>query len=163
MKPNTAKANPQQQQMYDLVMVNARKVIYGTEPNDNQRFEVLVQKLKAAQGEVGDAIGQTAALILTNVSGALAKKGMTVPPEILYAAGRELVAELIVIAQSAKVIPPGKQTAIEQQALQAGLKAYQKAQQPPQAGPQGAPVSPPPQPPQTPAPAAAMAQPQVGA
>lgn len=147
------KATPQMQAVYDTVMITARKIIYGTSPQDDQRFQVLVQKLKGAKGEIGDVIGQTVAVILTNVSGALQKSGRPVPPQVLFAAGRELVAEVIQIAQSAKILPPGKQTAIEQQAINAGIQAYQKGQQQPaqpapQAAAQAAQPAPPPQPPQ---------------
>lgn len=159
--PKIEKAAPQMQALYDKVMITARKVIYGTSPQDDQRFEVLVQKLKGAKGEIGDVIGQTVAVILTNVGGAAQKQGMPVPPQVLFAAGRELVAEIIHIAQSAKILPPGKQTAIEQQAIRAGIQAYQRGQQPPkarppapqQAAPQGAapaPAATPPQPPMQP-------------
>lgn len=148
------KATPQMQAVYDTVMVTARQVIYGKTPEDNQRFQVLLQKLKGAKGEIGDVIGQTVAVILANVGGALQKAGKPVPPPVLFAAGRELVAEIIEIAQSAKILPPGKQTAIEQQAITAGVQAYQKGQQPPQQPPAQAQPQPAAQP---------MPQPQPGA
>lgn len=145
------------QGLYDWVMTTARKVIYGTDAADHQRFDVLVKKLKSAGGDIGDVIGQTAAVVISNIQGAAQKKGQPVPVQVLFQAGREIVAEIILIAQKAGVIPPGKQTAIEQQAIAAGLKAYQKGQAAPQqpapqaataqppAAPQ-APVQPPPQP-----------------
>jgi hypothetical protein len=150
----TGKAPAPMQKLYDLTMVAARKLIYGNNQQDGQRFDLIVKRLEQSRADIGEAIGTTVATILFNVRGGLAKQLQTqVPDPVLFAAGRELVTELIAIAQAKGIMPQGKQTAIEQQAIESGIKAYRVAIAPPKPG----------QPAQPPQPVAPMQPPAQGA
>lgn len=148
-----AKATPEQQAQYDQMMLAARKVIYGDpKAPDGTRFQMVLQRLANAKGNLAEAIGGITAVILANVAGAAKKQGRTIPTVILVNAGREIIADLIEIAIAAKFMPKEQAAQMVPQAIAYALRAYKAGTAPPQpaqAQP-AAPASAPPGPPASP-------------
>lgn len=114
---------PEEQAMYDTVMVNARKVLYG-DRDDDSRFKVLLQRMAAGKANLPETIGQIAATVLLNIAGAAEQKQRQIPGDVLFHAGDEIVDDLIEIAASGKLMEQGQAEQVKKGALFAGLKMY---------------------------------------
>lgn len=91
---------PQEQQQYDLVVVAALGIVYA-----KGAPQMIVSKLKsfAQQGPDGIAsgIGNTTAMVLISVKTAFQKQGRAIPPDVMFGAGKEVVAAILEIAATA--------------------------------------------------------------
>lgn len=155
-----ANVTPQQQQMYDRVMVMARGIIFGDPKKPEiDPLKMILDRLAGGKESMGQEIGETAGNIMATLRNGFAKKGRKVPPEILFHATREVIADLVEIAVSAKLMPEADRAKVTKEALMKGVEqfkqhAMREAQLPAQ-GPQGQ-GQPPPQgaaPPAAPQPA----------
>jgi len=126
-KPNVS---PQDQALYDQVMLAARKVIYGDpkNPADDMRFKMVMQRLQGGKDEIGVTIGQLTATVLSNVQRAIVQAGKQVPGYILFHAGLELIADLIQTAVAAKLMTDTQSADVTQQAVLEAMKTYKRAQ-----------------------------------
>lgn len=147
--------SPEEQQLYDHVMLAARQNIFG-DKNDDTRFKMVVQRLLKGRDELASNIGGIAAVTMINIAGAIQKQGKQVPGDILLHAGDELVDNLIQIAEEAKLAKPSEHDELKKQAMFDGIKLYAQSQKgqgqgaaPAQPGP---PQGQPPQPAQPPTP-----------
>jgi hypothetical protein len=128
-QPETEKpegnVTPEEQKMYDGVMVAARKVLFG-DAEDDTRFKMVLQRLAAAKqgNELPQAIGSMAAVVMANIQGAAEKKGREIPGDVLFHAGDEVVDDIINIAVAGKLIDERQRMDVKPQALFEGLKAF---------------------------------------
>jgi hypothetical protein len=111
--------SPEEQDMYDTVMVAALAQIYS-----DQTFPTVVEKLKSQKEEIGAGIGHTAAMILMSIKGAAEQQGKQIPDDVLFGAGQEVVAELIQVAIDAKLMDEAQTDDILQQAMLEGMKVF---------------------------------------
>jgi hypothetical protein len=111
--------SPQEQRMYDAVVTACFGIMY----NDNG-FKILLQKLTALRSNMGDGIGHTAAMLIMSVRGGLKQQGTDIPGDVLYAAGQEVIENLVDIAVGAKLADETDRTKLTQQALMSGLKVF---------------------------------------
>jgi pyruvate dehydrogenase E2 component (dihydrolipoamide acetyltransferase) len=122
-KPNVS---PQDQALYDRVMIAARRVIYG-DPNDDQRFRMVVQRMAGARDQLGQTIGNITATVLANVQGSIQKAGRQVPSYILFHAGREVIADLVQIAIAAKFATQAQVAQLTKVAIFQAVETYKRA------------------------------------
>lgn len=116
-QPNVS---PEEQAQYDRVIIEAQGLMYT-----ENGIKTIVQKLTSMKDRLPLAIGHTAAMLIKSVSGGLKKAGQPVEGDVLFAAGQEIVADLIEIAQAAKLVPEGEDPEVlMQQSLFEGLKVY---------------------------------------
>lgn len=90
---------PEEQELYDVVVVTAQAYLYSPGAT-----KMVVEKIKSMEPEKGlpYAIGHTCAMILLSLKGAREKQKMPpIPGDVMYAAGAEVIAELLVIADRA--------------------------------------------------------------
>jgi hypothetical protein len=95
-RPNVS---PEEQKQYDNVVVAALSFIYS-----NGATKMVVQKLtdeSKPPGSIQKAIGHTTAMILLSVNGSIEKRGGQVSKDVIFAAGQEVIAELLTIAENA--------------------------------------------------------------
>lgn len=96
----TPNVTPEEQAQYDTVVVAGLSFLY----NDTGGAKAAVQKLKSeveGGGTLARAIGHTVAMILISVNRAVKKKGGEVPKDVMFAAGQEVLAALIELAEEA--------------------------------------------------------------
>ncbi|MGZ5581795.1 MAG: hypothetical protein ACXWG8_00325 [Usitatibacter sp.] len=116
---------PEEQQQYDTVVVAALSFLYA-----DGATKMVVQKLKdesQGPGGLAKAIGHTCAMILISVKRALAQKGKQVPPDVMFGAGKEVIAEIITIAEKAGLAKQGDEQLLKTSAFEA-VKAYGDAE-----------------------------------
>lgn len=120
--------SPQEQAMYDVTMIAARKNIYG-EGKDDARFKMVLDRLSKGRNDLAANIGGIAAVTLSNIAGAAKKQGREVPGYILFHAGDELVDDLIEIALGAKLAKPDQRDELKKASMFEGLKLYGSTEQ----------------------------------
>ena len=133
-----AKANEKQKSMYDTVMLQARSMIFT-----DYGIQAIVERIKGFSSPE-EGIAYTAAMMMRSIKGGYAKKGKVVPPEILAAAFKETVGDLIEVAVAAKLVHEDDKGEAAKNALHMGAIFYKKAKptkggapQQPQGQPQG--------------------------
>lgn len=148
----TGNVTPEEQKMYDAVMLAARTNIYG-DAKDDTRFKMVVQRLMQGRQDLASNVGGIAAVTMLNIAGSAQKQGKQVPGDVLLHAGDELVDDLLEIAEKAGLSKPAQHDELKKQAMFDGIKLFAQDQQkqkqgaaggqpPPGAGapaPQGAP------------------------
>lgn len=126
------KADPAQQEMFDLVMANVRGMIF-----DDQGVNTVIEKIRGAEGGPAQGIGHTAAMVVKSVNGGIAKQGKQVPQPVMYGALRGAVGDLTEVSAAAKVIPEEQKPQVAQQALPLAVKFLGGQDKPqPQTAPQ---------------------------
>lgn len=134
MEPQAkTKADPQQQKMYDIVMLQAREMIFN-----DVGMKSVVEQIGSAEKGPASGIGYTAAMLMKSVQGGLKEKGKRVPPEVLTGAYAETVADLTEVAVAAKLVPEEQKSVVAKQALAEGGAAFRGAGKPQPAQPHGA-------------------------
>lgn len=119
-QPNVS---PEEQAQYDAFMKQARGILMGT-PDSDQSMVIVLEKLKAGRDDIGTAIGDTAAKVLRSVASGIEGKGRQVPQDILFAAGDEVVDELIEMAVAVGFMKEEQSEKIKKQAVFEGLRVY---------------------------------------
>lgn len=114
-----ANVTPQEQALYDFVMVQAHENLYS-----EQGVKSLMEKFSSMKDRIPFAVGHTAAMLMRSVGGGLEQNGIPVDQNVLFHAGTELVADIVEIAVAAKIIPEEQAAEVGQQAIFEGLKAY---------------------------------------
>lgn len=122
MTTKQGKATPDQQSMYDVIMVQVRNMIYN-----DQGMKTVLEQIKSAEAGPQRGIGYTAAMLMKSVKGGIEKQGKTVPPDILMAAYAETVADLTEVAVAANIVPEDQKAAIAKAAMADGAKIFQQA------------------------------------
>lgn len=112
-QPNVS---PQEQAMYDTVVLNARGIIFG------DKNETVVKKLEEAGENVAESVGHTAAMILRSIAGGIEKKGRQVPKEVLVSAMDDVISDLIDVATAAKITTAKEEGKVAEGALKSGVK-----------------------------------------
>lgn len=119
--------SPQDQALYDRVMVIARQNIYG-DPGDDARYKIVLQRLAGGKAELAATIGRITGTILANIQGALQKGGKSVPNYILLHAGLEIIADLAEISVAAKLADQAQVQAITKEAALTAVQTFKAAQ-----------------------------------
>jgi hypothetical protein len=112
---------PQEQEQYDTIVVAALSFLYA-----DGATKMVVQKLKdeaSGNGGLAQAIGHTCAMILRSIKRALAQQNKQVPPDIMFHAGAEVIAEIITIAEHAGLAKEGDEALLRDAAFRA-VKTY---------------------------------------
>jgi len=120
-QPNVS---PEEQKIYDTVMSMALNMMYG-----KGAVETLIKKLQGSKDNIAGAIGHTAAMIMSSVSSGAAGKGKSIPDDILFAAGQEVVADLVEIAVKTKLIKEEASDSVAEAALFEGVRIWGKQMQ----------------------------------
>jgi hypothetical protein len=110
--------SPEEQQIYDTVVIAANSIIYGDES-----AKVVLQKLEAEQGSP-KIIGHTAAMIALSIQGGAEKQGKQIPPDVLFAAGQEIVANLVELCIAKGLVKEADEQEVFKQSVFEGLKAF---------------------------------------
>ncbi len=118
-QPNVS---PEEQKQYDVVVTAAMKIMY-----DKGRLQTIVQKLDQGKDNLSQAIGHTAAMILMSVRSSVQKQGRTIPDDIVFAVGEDVVAQLCDIAVASKIIKQEQVEAIANAAMFEGVRAWGSA------------------------------------
>src|SRR6185369_4280566 len=112
-----ANVSPQEQKQYDTIVTACFAMMYK-QPG----IAMVIQKLMAEKANIAQGIGHTAAMIIISVKGGIEKQGGHVPGDILYAAGQEVIADLIEIAVGSGLMEEKDTDEVAQKALFYGLK-----------------------------------------
>lgn len=111
---------PEEQRLYDTVVLAAQSLIYA----DVSR-KMVVQKLRDEGREnPAFAIGHTAAMLMLSIRGNAEDQGVEIPDDILLAAGQEIVADLLDIAQAARLVTKADRDKVYEQAVLEGVRAF---------------------------------------
>lgn len=120
-QPNVS---PEEQKVYDTVVTGALNQIYS-----DSGFPAVIQKLQNFKDRPAYAIGHTAAMILMSAKNSAQKSGKTIPDDVLFAAGQEVVGDLAKIAQGVGIIPPDQAESIIEPAFYEGMKVWGQSMQ----------------------------------
>jgi len=127
-EPNVS---PEEQAMYDQFTTACMAMIYKDEKTLGlvlQKLQTVAESHKPTQGGevggIGYAIGHTAAMILISVDGAIEQQGAEVPSDIIFNAGKEIVAELVEVSISAKLAQVTQRDELFKQGMIAGAKVF---------------------------------------
>lgn len=120
-QPNVS---PDEQKMYDTVVTGALNQVYS-----DSGFPAVIQKLQNFKDRPAYAIGHTAAMILMTVKNSATKGGKTIPDDILFAAGQEVVGDITKIAQGVGIITPEQAQTIGEPAFYEGMKVWGQSMQ----------------------------------
>lgn len=116
-------ASPEEQEMYDVLVVTALTYLFMPGATD-----MVVEKLERQSKEEGGiafAIGHTVAMVLLAVKGAREKQGEPeIPGDIVVEAGREILAEVLNIAEKAGLIESIEDPELFKMAAFEAAKAY---------------------------------------
>lgn len=111
------KADPAQQEMFDLVMANVRGMVF-----DDTGVNTVIDKIRSADGGPAQGIGHTAAMMVKSVSGGVQKQGKQIPQPVMFGALRGAVGDLTEVAAASKIIPEEQKSQVAQQALPQAVK-----------------------------------------
>jgi hypothetical protein len=136
------KPDPKKQSQFDIFMLQTRKSLYS-----DSGVEAFLSKIE--QGDPAKAVAHTAAMLTKSVKGGLEEKGKTVTPDILAAAFKRTLNDLMEIAVAAKAVPEDQAKEVAKSAIAQSEqflkdKPQAQAQQP---APEPSPAQPPAQPP----------------
>lgn len=115
----------QANKMYDWVMLQVRESIFN-----DQGIQAVLGKIRSADDPVA-GIGHTAAMLIRSVVSGAKEKGASVPKEVLSAAFKETVGDLVELAVAAKVIGEEQKVQVAQVAMKQGAGFFQKTPQKP--------------------------------
>jgi hypothetical protein len=115
---------PAEQQMYDAFVTACLQKIYS-----NSSFPMVVAKLGAGKDEPAQTIGHTSAMIVRSIRLALEGQDKQVPDDVVFAAGQEVVSQLLDIAVGSNIIKQEDAASIGEKAFYEGLKSYGQAMQ----------------------------------
>lgn len=112
---------PEEQAVYDKIVVGAQAMIYSDETMPS-----IVGKLRdfARQKGAPFAIGHTAAMILASQRANAEEAGEQLDEELLLAAGSEIVADLLDIAEAAGLTKPEEHEKVFNEALLEGTRIF---------------------------------------
>lgn len=117
-QPNVS---PEEQRMYDMVMHQARGILFG-KGEDDSGFRIVLDKLGKGQQQIGETIGHTAAMVLLSVKKGVEKKGRQIPSDILFHAGDEVIDDLLEIAEAAKFLEAKDMERVKKEAMFTALR-----------------------------------------
>lgn len=118
--------SPEEQAMYDNFVGAALHQIW----QDDMSHQAIMRKMKdEGPGNIGKAIGHTAAMLCRSIEGGLKRAGREIPEDVLFAGAQEVVENLIEMADAAGMIPEEKKETIFEEAVLEGTKAYADAKQ----------------------------------
>jgi hypothetical protein len=115
-EPNVS---PEEQKMYDSVVTMGMELLYAED-----RMPSLVEKLKAGSDNISGEIGHSAAMTLTTINRTVDKQDRQIPEEVLYAAGQEIVSQLVDIAVAAGLVKQEDENKVAEAALYEGLRVW---------------------------------------
>jgi hypothetical protein len=114
--------SPEEQAMYNTVVIAAQAIIYGQGSGD-----LVKQRVLASKGDPKE-LGHIAAMIVMSVQGGAKKEGKDIPTDVLFAAGQEVVADIVELAVAAKLVKPGDEEDVFKKTLFEGLRVYGNVQ-----------------------------------
>lgn len=137
MASDSETPTPEEQAMYDKFVTRAVAFIHGEE-TEGAVIEMLNQK----GTPVHENVGRTASKIVQLIEQSAATAGQPVPSDVVYAAGQEIVADLLETGVEAKIFPMQIDSAEYDQALELSfLEAVKNYGEELLAGPDGEQVS----------------------
>lgn len=110
--------SPEEQALYDATVLAANAMIYGAETG-----KLVVQRIREEKGSAR-GIGHIAAMLMMSVREGAKKQGREIPDDVLFAAGQEVVANLVQIAVAAGLASEATEQELFQQAIFEGLKVF---------------------------------------
>lgn len=132
------KTDPKKQAQFDVFMLQARKSLYN-----DAGIEALMAKME--QGDPARAIAHTAAMLTQSVKGGIEEKGKSVAPDILAAAYKRILNDLVELSVASGKVPEDKAPEVAKSAI-AQSEEFLKPR-PQQPAPMASPAQPPAQPP----------------
>jgi hypothetical protein len=117
-----ANVSPEEQAMYNTVVIAAQAIIYGQGSGD-----MVKQRVLASKGDPKE-LGHIAAMIVMSVQGGAKKEGKEIPTDVLFAAGQEVVADVVELAVAAKLVKPGDEEEVFKKTMFEGLRVYGNVQ-----------------------------------
>ncbi len=115
-QPNVS---PDEQKIYDTVVTGALNFLYS-----DAGFPSTIQKLGSFKDRPAFGIGHTAAMVLMSVKKSATQGGKTIPDDILFAAGQEVVGDLVEIARGIGIITAEQSQTIGEEAFYEGMKVW---------------------------------------
>jgi len=116
--------SPEEQKIYDTVMAMALNMMYGKGATDT-----IMQKLGAGKDNIAGTIGHTAAMIMRSVTATAEKKGKTIPDDVIFAAGQEVVSDLVQLAVNGRLMKAEAFDSVAEAAFTEGLRIWGKQMQ----------------------------------
>lgn len=110
--------SPEEQSQYEAVVIAADSMLYGKGTS-----EVAMQRIKASHGDPKD-LGHLAAMIVMSVKGGAERQGTPISDDVLFAAGQEVVANIVELAVAAGLVTKENEPEVFKQTVFEGLKAY---------------------------------------
>jgi len=114
-----ANVTPEEQKMYDTVVVKAMQLLY-----DPQRLPVILDKLKANTDNISGEIGHSAAMTMMTIYRTVQNSDQEIPEDVLYAAGQEIVSQIVDIAEAAGLVHENGAEKVAEAALYEGLRIW---------------------------------------
>lgn len=115
-QPNVS---PEEQKTYDATMTAALNVIYS-----EKGFPAVIAKLASFKDNIKLGIGHTAAMILIAILQRVEEDDKTIPDDILFAAGQEIISDLLRIAEGSNLIEAGQAESLAEPAFYEGMKVF---------------------------------------
>jgi hypothetical protein len=115
-QPNVS---PEEQKTYDATMTAALNLIYSKEG-----FPTTIRKLADFKDDIPKGVGHTAAMVLISVLQSVEDKGKTIPDDILFAAGQEIVSDLLRICEGSNLIDVGTAESLAEKSFYEGMKVF---------------------------------------
>lgn len=118
--PQDETATPEEQALYDKVVISAMHIIHGRSSRDS-----ILDMLKT--GEPAKAIGATAARVIELVQKGAGSAGQDIPEDVLINAGGEIIEQLTDLAVGAGAVEAQSDAQIQsihEQAVVYGIQAY---------------------------------------
>ena len=110
---------PEEQHQYDTVVCKAMEILY-----DDNRIQMVLEKLKGGAQNISKEIGHTAAMVLTSLEQTVAQDDQEISEEILFNAGGEIVSQLVDIAVAAGIVSKEQEQDVAEAAFYEGLRLY---------------------------------------
>jgi hypothetical protein len=116
--------DPRSQKIYDRVLLGAYKVMYS-----KQGFPILLKKLAGGTNDIAYNYGHTLAMIMQSIQNAARRDGSTtIPPDIMFEAGLEVLEDLMKIGASSGMIKQEFAEQAQARALFVAFRVYGDAE-----------------------------------
>lgn len=112
-----------EQRLYERIVLAGMQTIYGEGGIDG-----IAARLRESKDNLPAAIGQLTANVLLSVARKVKEQRGEADPEMLMQAGKELLAEIVEVAETIGALPPEQVDQVASQAAMEAVKAYGEAE-----------------------------------
>lgn len=109
--------DPEEQEQYDRIVMNAMKVIHGQNSRD-----AILQSIST--GNPAEAIGQLAGQLVAQINQSAMGAGAQLSEDAMYHAGIEIIEQLTELAISSGIVPEEQADQVHAIAIESGLQTY---------------------------------------